>query len=138
MQHIFSAQPLYCQDMGRPALKPQPAYGAHLAKLRETVGLTQKQLAEKMGVPISDITFWERGNKPPRSEVLATMAEALGVTVDVILGVEAPKIKCPVAKGRLQQVFEAASRLPRRQQQKVVEFLEPFVKEHANGQKQAA
>ena len=33
---------------------------------------------------------------------------------------------------RLQRVFESASKLPRRQQEKVAEFVEAFVAQHAN------
>ncbi len=38
------------------------------------------------------------------------------------------------AKGRLQLVFESAAKLPRRQQDKIAEFVEAFVAQHANGQ----
>ena len=51
--------------------------------------------------------------------------------MDQLLGVTPPKPKKQAAKGRLQLVFEAASRLPRRQQEKVLDILEPFVREHA-------
>ena len=131
MQASLSLGPLYC-DMakGRPAFRPQPDMGAHLAQLREAAGLTQKQLAAKLDVPLSNITFWERSDKPPRAEMLPKMAEALGVSVDTLLRIEPVKPKKTVAKGRLQQVFEEVSKLPRRQQQKVVEMAEGFLSLH--------
>jgi transcriptional regulator with XRE-family HTH domain len=131
MQARFSAEPLYW-DMakGRPASRPQPEMGAHLAQLRETAGITQKQLAEKLGVPLSNITFWERSEKPPRAEMLPKMAEALNVSVDTLLRIEPVKPKKSIAKGRLQTVFEEVAKLPRRQQQKVVEMAEGFLSLH--------
>ncbi len=128
MQACFSAGPLYC-DMakGRPAILPQPEMGAHLAQLREAAGFTQKQLAEKLDVPLSNITFWERSDKPPRAEMLPKMAQTFGVSVDVLLKLQPVKPKKTVAKGRLQEVFEEVSKLPRRQQQKVVEMAEGFL-----------
>jgi transcriptional regulator with XRE-family HTH domain len=36
-----------------------------LAKLREQAGLTQRQLAEALGVTITTISNWERGVKEP-------------------------------------------------------------------------
>ena len=117
--------------MGRPAQRERPAYGQHLAALREAAGLTQQQLAGRLGVPQSNIAFWERWDKPPRGDVLPQLAAALGVSVDQLLGVTPPKPRKQAAKGRLQLVFEAASRLPRRQQEKVLDILEPFVREHA-------
>ncbi|MGA2871812.1 MAG: hypothetical protein ABSF34_21965, partial [Verrucomicrobiota bacterium] len=59
-------------------------------------------------------------------------ANALGVSVDVLLGVTPTKPKRQAAKGRLQHVFEAASKLPRRQQEKVADFVGAFVAQHAN------
>jgi transcriptional regulator with XRE-family HTH domain len=119
--------------MGRPAKKPRGAFGARLVVLREAAGLTQHQLADRLKVHQTNIAFWERWDKAPRGEVLPDLAKQLGVTVDELLGVAPPKPKRqPAAKGRLQKVFESASKLPRRQQDKVAEFLEAFV-EHQKG-----
>lgn len=118
--------------MGRPAQRPRPDYGRHLAELREAAGLTQQQLAEKLGVQQSNIAFWERWDKPPRGEVLPKLAEALNVSTDALLGVTPPKPKKQAAKGRLQLVFESASKLPRRQQQKIAEVVEALVKQQAD------
>jgi transcriptional regulator with XRE-family HTH domain len=107
--------------------KDRPPVGLRLTELREAAGLTQIQLAERIGVHPSNIGFWELSGTPPRGEVLPKMAHALGVSVDALLGVTPPKPKRQAAKGRLQHVFEAAAKLPRRQQHKVAEFVEAFV-----------
>lgn len=116
--------------MGRPAQRERPAYGQHLAALRESAGLTQVQLAGKLGVPQSNIAFWERSEKPPRGDVLPPLADALGVGVDVVLGIKAPKPKATAAKGRLQEVFEATGKLPRRQQEKIIEVVRALLAQH--------
>ena len=113
--------------------KDRPPLGLRLTELRQAAGLTQIQLADKLGVHPSNIGFWELSGTPPRGEVLPKMANALGVSVDALLGVTPTKPKRQAAKGRLQSVFEAASKLPRRQQEKVAEFVGAFVKQHANG-----
>jgi transcriptional regulator with XRE-family HTH domain len=112
--------------------KDRPPLGLRLTELRQAAGLTQIQLADKLGVHPSNIGFWELSGTPPRGEVLPKMANALGVSVDALLGVTPPKPKRQAAKGRLQSVFEAASKLPRRQQEKVAEFVGAFVKQHAD------
>jgi transcriptional regulator with XRE-family HTH domain len=116
--------------------KERPALGRHLAELRQAAGLTQMQLADKLGVHHSNIAFWELSGTPPRGQVLPKMAEAFGVSVDTLLGVTPPKPKRQAAKGRLQLVFEQVAKLPRRQQQKVIEMAEGFLALHkdANGQ----
>jgi transcriptional regulator with XRE-family HTH domain len=133
MQVILPENSLDWLRMGRPAKSQRPAYGQHLAELREAAGLTQQLLAAKLGVPQSNITFWERSEKPPRGEVLPKLAHTLGVSVDALLGVTSPKPKKQAAKGRLQKVFESASSLPRRQQHKIAEVVEALVAQRANG-----
>lgn len=112
--------------------KDRPPLAQRLAELRQAAGLTQMQLADKLGVHHSNIAFWELSGTPPRGEVLPKMAHALGVSVDTLLGVTPPKPKKQAAKGRLQLVFEAASKLPRRQQQKIAEVVEALVKQQAD------
>lgn len=138
MQAFLLADALNSQDMGRPTQKSRGPFGQRLFSLREAAGLTQHRLAEKLQVHQTNIAFWEHGDKPPRGEVLPSLARALHVSVDELLGMTPTKPKRPVAKGKLEQVFEEASKLPRRQQQKVAEFVEGFVRLHNNGHKQAA
>jgi transcriptional regulator with XRE-family HTH domain len=111
--------------------KDRPPLALRLVELRQAAGLTQVQLAEKIGVHPSNIGFWELSGTPPRGEVLPKLAQVLAVSVDALLGVSPPKPKKQAAKGRLQLVFESASKLPRRQQEKVAEFVEAFVNQHS-------
>jgi transcriptional regulator with XRE-family HTH domain len=116
----------------------RPPLAQRLVELRLAAGLTQTQLAKQLGVSHSNIAFWELKGTPPRGEVLPALAQALAVSVDELLGVKPLKPKRQAAKGRLQQVFEAASKLPRRQQDKVAEFVEAFVNQHSNSQRKVA
>ena len=117
----------------RTCKKNRPPLARHFTELRQAAGLTQMQLAEKVGVHHSSIAYWELSGTAPRGEVLPKLAEALGVSIDSLLGVAPPKPKRQAAKGRLQRVFENAAKLPRRQQEKVSEFVEAFVAQHATG-----
>lgn len=138
MQALLLVDALNFQAMGRPTQKSRGSFGQRLFIFREAAGLTQHQLAEKLQVHQTNIAFWEHGDKPPRGEVLPSLAKALRVNVDELLGITQIKPKRPIAKGKLQQVFEEAAKLPRRQQQKVAEFVEGFVKLHSNGHAKAA
>ena len=127
MQAVFPDYRLYSAPMGRPASTPRGDYGSHLLTLREAVGLTQQQLADKLGLPVSNIAFWERAEKPPRGDVLPALAQALGVSLDELMRTTPPRPK-PAPKGRLHEAFTAAAKLPRRQQQKIVEVVEALLK----------
>ena len=115
----------YAADM--PKAKARPELGRRLVELRQAAGLTQMELAERIGTTHSNIGFWEISGTPPRGEVLPALAKALGVSVDVLLGVTPPKPTPQPAKGRLQKVFESAAKLPRRQQEKIAEVVEALV-----------
>jgi len=99
---------------------------SRLKDLREAAGISQRELARQIGENPSNVQFWESTGKIPRSDMLLPIATALGVTIEELLGQSAPKRTRPA--GRLGQLFEAAAKLPRRQQQKIVELLEPFVR----------
>ena len=56
-----------------------------LSKLREAKNMSQKALAENMGVCQQAVAAWETGGKKPRAARLTKLAEILGVTVDELL-----------------------------------------------------
>jgi transcriptional regulator with XRE-family HTH domain len=101
--------------------------------LRLNAGLSQDELAEKTGVPQQTIAFWERSGKTPRSEVLSQLAEALGVGIEALLmegNGAAAMMKQGGPDGKLRKVFEEASSLPRRQQEKIMEFVSAFINQY--------
>lgn len=100
-----------------------------LKALRLAAGISQRELARRVDERQSNIAFWENTGKTPRADLLIPISEALGCTLEQLLG-EAPKGKTPRG-GKMRQLFENASKLPRRQQEKIVAVLEPFINQHA-------
>lgn len=45
-------------------------------------GLSQKELAEKVGVGQSTVSMWESGSNLPETRILPTLAQVLGCTID--------------------------------------------------------
>lgn len=64
--------------------------GATIAKRREQANMTQKELAEKVGVSNAFLSLLERGEKFPSIETLCALATALDVSCDALLYDEAP------------------------------------------------
>lgn len=115
---------------GRKLTKSRPKLGAHLAALRISVGLSQQELAQRVGVHQQTIAFWEQSDKPPRSEVLLDLAKALGVKIEALLNENAVVKRNGGPKGKLRKIFEETSNLPRRQQEKIAEFVSAFVNQY--------
>lgn len=49
---------------------------------RKKAGLTQKELAEKLGVDQSAVSFWEAGKHAPRGAKLLRLADVLNCSID--------------------------------------------------------
>lgn len=59
--------------------------GENIKKARKAAGVTQKQLAERMGVYQKDVSRWENGEHAPSIELLAGICKALKVSADKLL-----------------------------------------------------
>lgn len=100
---------------------------SRLRQLREAVGLSVRELARQLDEQHTNVSFWERTGTLPRSNVLVPMAAALGVTVEELLG-EAKPSRVTNPGGKVRSVFERVQKLPRRQQDKIVEVVEALLK----------
>ena len=58
----------------------------NIKNLRKAKGLSQDELAIKLNVVRQTISKWEKGLSVPDSEMLLTIAEELGTTVNALLG----------------------------------------------------
>lgn len=56
--------------------------GEKLKAAREAAGLTQQQLAEKVGVQQRDVSRWENCHREPGVLIVKKMAQALGCSMD--------------------------------------------------------
>ena len=116
---------------GRPTTRERTPFGQRLHTLREQAGLSQQQLAERLGLTQRAYAHWERNPVALRPDQLLSLAEALNVSVDDLVGSNGKKKRGAGPTGKMKQLFEAASRLPRSQQQKLAAVLEAFVNQHA-------
>ena len=57
-----------------------------LKRLREAAGLSQVQLALRLGVSQGTVANWERGFRAPQARHLIKLANILGCSVDALLG----------------------------------------------------
>lgn len=62
-----------------------------LKSLRETRGMTQLQVANRIGVSKAMVSAYETASKAPSLDVLIRLSRVFGVTVDYLVCVDAPK-----------------------------------------------
>ncbi len=58
----------------------------NIKQLREQRGMTQEELANRLGVKYPAVSKWERGMAYPSMNTVIKMAELFQVSMDVVLG----------------------------------------------------
>jgi hypothetical protein len=91
----------------------------------------RERLSAKESMPL--VRRWDfRKPRWPRNWASTRLAKILNVSVEHLFGTATPKARGTGPAGKLRQVFEKASQLPRHQQNKVAEFVDAFVKQHTS------
>ena len=65
-------------------------FGRRLKQLRQNAGLTQKQLAQKMGITASVVSYYELSVRNPSPEILIKLSYIFHTTTDYLLGLDSP------------------------------------------------
>ena len=60
--------------------------GTKLFKIRNERGETQEHVAECVGITYVSLSRYENGQRMPKMDILARLAEHFGVTVDELIG----------------------------------------------------
>lgn len=60
--------------------------GAKIKRQREQLGMTQEDLAEKIGVAVLQINRYENEKSEPKADMIKKIAEALHTSADYLLG----------------------------------------------------
>jgi transcriptional regulator with XRE-family HTH domain len=114
----------------RAAKKSPSPMGARLAALRQQAGLSQAQLAEVVGIPQRTISFYETEAGDLPSTLIPALADALGVSLEELLGVNRAGARKRGPKSQLERQLEAVAKLPRAQQQRILEVVQALIAQH--------
>lgn len=131
---IKNSGPPYDGDMprGRPSTGKRTAFGKRLLAAREDLGLSQAEVAAKLGITQSAYADWERRPVALRPEQIQKLAKMLQVSTGYLFNETPKRDGRGGPPGKLRRVFEDVAGLPRSQQSKVIEFVEAFVKQKAS------
>ena len=102
-------------------------FGARLTKLRKDAGITQAELARRLGLAQSLISRFEQGQRRMYDDMIAATAKILGVTPNDILGVGPCKPIKPEEASlsrKMVQRLKIIEAMPRRAQETVLDLLD--------------
>lgn len=99
-----------------------------LKQARVKKGLSQSWLAKDIGVHVTNISRYERGENRPTSDVLTKLANALDVTGDFLMdGSMDDKAQNAISEKELLSQFQKASQLSNDKKTNVMEFIDAFL-----------
>jgi len=64
------------------------SFSEKIVSLRRRHGLTQAELADKLGVTDKSVSKWERGISMPDLSVIAEISQLFGISTDILLGLK--------------------------------------------------
>jgi len=108
-------------------------FGARLAKLRKELGVTQVELAKKLGLTQSIVSRFEKGQRRMYDDMIAATAKILGVTPNDILGVGPCKPIKPEEASlsrKMAKRLKIIESMPRRTQETVLDILDLAIKKN--------
>ncbi len=88
------------------------AFANKLTEIRKSKNLTQQELADKVGIGISQMRRYEKGSSSPTLEVIKNLAITLGVSTDELIFETSERIAASrILDKELLRQFEAVSSL---------------------------
>jgi transcriptional regulator with XRE-family HTH domain len=105
-------------------------FGRRLARLRTAAGYSQRDLAAEIGISQRMVAYYEGETDYPPAHLLPALARVLGVTTDMLLGVEPIKEKVKPGSQRLWRRFKRLEKLPPKERKQVLAVVDAFIDRH--------
>ena len=102
-------------------------FGERLASLRKTAGYTQVEFAAEIGITQRMVAYYEAPNAQPPAHLLPQMAQVLGVSTDVLLGLAQPRKVKRLATNSLERRLVAIEKLDPKAKRQVTQLLDTFI-----------
>lgn len=106
----------------------EPSIGVRIGELRKERGLTQKELAERLGVTQPVVSDYENDVIRLPADVAVALARILAVSTDELLGLRPGTREPRGAKNRrLSRRLQAIDALPKRDQEALLRTIDAFI-----------
>jgi transcriptional regulator with XRE-family HTH domain len=103
--------------------------GQRIKATRKERGLTQKELAQRMGFSYQQLNKYEGGFNVPSADLLQRFAQELDVSADFLLTGQHPNTASP-SNLRLAERLRIAEQFPADDQETVIKLLDAMIMQH--------
>jgi transcriptional regulator with XRE-family HTH domain len=108
--------------------RPDETLGQRLLRLRQARGYSQRELGDRVGVSQRMMTYYESEAEHPPAYLLPRLAEALGLTVDELMGVRPIKEHAGASRNtRLWRKLRDIEKLPPGDRKAVLKFVDALL-----------
>lgn len=101
-------------------------FGQRLASLRKAAGLTQQELADEIGASRRMIAYYESESDHPPANLLAHIAQALNLSTDELLGLQAID-NTPKTSNRFERRLKQIETLNPKAKRQLTQLIDTFI-----------
>jgi transcriptional regulator with XRE-family HTH domain len=102
-------------------------FGERLAELRKAAGYTQVEFAAELAITQRMVAYYEAPDAHPPAHLLPQMAQALGIGVEVLLGIEPPQRGKKLATNRLERRLMEIEKLGTAEKRQIIQIIDTFI-----------
>ena len=111
----------------RPPVEETTAIGRRLVEIRKARGITQIEMAKKLGATQSFVSKYERGDVRLTGGLIIKLAGVLGVSTDELLGVKESTVVKPPKDRRLLKRLQRFDCLSKRDREALLRTVDAFL-----------
>jgi transcriptional regulator with XRE-family HTH domain len=113
--------------------QPGESFGQRLARIRKQKGYTQTELAKAIGVTQRVISYYECETQHPPTALLPHIAEALQVSTDTLLGLDALPADAPMTDLPFLNKLRDLQSLPPSDRKAIVQVIDAMLARQQKG-----
>jgi transcriptional regulator with XRE-family HTH domain len=114
----------------KKTVSPLQTMGERIQQLRKTTGLTQADLAKKIGISHTQMARYEIKNIYPPADVLKNLADVFGTTIDfLVMGDNESKAQASLKDTELINQFKKISALPDEEKTLVLKMITAYIRD---------
>jgi transcriptional regulator with XRE-family HTH domain len=114
----------------KKVVSPLETMGERIQQLRKTMGLTQADLAKKIGISHTQMARYEIKNIYPPADVLKNLADIFGTTIDfLVMGDNESKAQASLKDTELINQFKKIAVLPDEEKSLVLKMITAYIRD---------
>lgn len=103
--------------------------GTQIQRLRKENNLNQSQLAEKIGVSLTQLQRYENKGVQPPADILKKLADAFNTSIDfIVYGDSEQKAQQSIKDNELLSQFKAVEQLDSKDKSTIKDIIDAFIK----------